>query len=63
MMDVHPDEKVFLHCIVNQRASAFAFLYSVLRLGMPVEEAKAIMQQIWEPRGAWLHFIDAVLAS
>ena len=63
VMDAHPDEKVFLHCIVNHRASAFAFLYSVLKLGKPVEEARTMMQRIWKPYGVWQRFVKTALAS
>lgn len=63
VMDARPNAKIFLHCIVNYRATAFAFLYSVLQLGMPVAEAKAIMHQVWEPYDAWQRFIDTVLAA
>jgi protein tyrosine phosphatase (PTP) superfamily phosphohydrolase (DUF442 family) len=61
VLDAHPDEKVFLHCVVNYRASAFAFLYSVLRLGVPIEEARAKMNLVWEPNDIWGHFVKSAL--
>jgi protein tyrosine phosphatase (PTP) superfamily phosphohydrolase (DUF442 family) len=61
-MDATKDKKRFVHCIANMRVSAFMFLYRVLRQGMPLEEARATMRQIWEPNAIWQKFIDAALA-
>lgn len=63
VLDAHREEKVFLHCIVNYRASAFAFLYDVLRLGVPIEEAQARMNRVWEPDGIWRRFVKHALES
>ena len=62
VMDATKDKKRFVHCIANMRVSAFMFLYRVLRQGMPLEEARATMRQIWEPNAIWQKFIDAALA-
>lgn len=60
-MAAHRGQKIFLHCAVNKRASAFGFLYSVLRAGIPVAEAKKTMHRIWKPNHTWQHFIGAAL--
>ncbi len=62
-MDRNQGKKCFVHCIANMRVSAFVFLYRVLRQGLSVEEAKASMNQIWEPNEVWQAFIDAQLAQ
>jgi protein tyrosine phosphatase (PTP) superfamily phosphohydrolase (DUF442 family) len=62
-MDAHHGQKIFLHCIVNKRASAFGFLYSVLRAGIPVAEAEKTMHHIWRPNHTWKRFIDAALSE
>lgn len=62
-MDDNQDKKCFVHCIANARVSAFVLLYRVLRQGVPVEEARASMRQIWEPNETWQTFIDKVLAQ
>ena len=62
-MDATQDKKRFVHCIANMRVSAFLFLYRVLRQGMPVEEARASMAQIWEPNPIWHKFINDALAQ
>ena len=62
VMDATQDKKRFVHCIANMRVSAFMFLYRVLRQGMPLEEARATMSQIWQPNPIWQKFIEAELA-
>lgn len=62
-MDAHQDKKCFVHCIANARVSAFVMLYRVLRQGVPLEEARALMQQIWTPNETWQTFIDETLAQ
>ena len=62
-MDQHQDKKCFVHCIANARVSAFVLLYRVLRQGVSLEEAKATMNQIWQPNPTWQTFIDDTLAQ
>ena len=60
-MAVEPERKTLLHCQANFRASAFAMLYRVLELGVPLAEAKADMNSVWVPNSAWTRFILDVL--
>ncbi|MDH5345645.1 MAG: protein tyrosine phosphatase family protein [Gammaproteobacteria bacterium] len=60
-MQREPDKKTLLHCQANYRASAFAFLYRVLYLGVPIAEAKADMNAVWQPNETWRDLIFAVL--
>jgi hypothetical protein len=62
-MEANQDKKCFVHCIANARVSAFVMLYRVLRQGVPLEEARALMQQIWTPNETWQAFIDETLAQ
>jgi protein tyrosine phosphatase (PTP) superfamily phosphohydrolase (DUF442 family) len=62
-MDENQDKKRFVHCIANMRVSAFVFLYRVLRQGMAPDEARAMMQRIWQPNAVWQRFIDDTLAQ
>jgi protein tyrosine phosphatase (PTP) superfamily phosphohydrolase (DUF442 family) len=57
-MDERQDKKVFVHCAMNFRASAFVFLYRVLRQAVPLETAKQSMLEIWQPDETWQEFID-----
>ena len=63
IMRQSPDKKTLLHCQVNFRASAFSFLYRVIYEGVPVAEAKADMNAVWQPNETWRDFIFAVLET
>jgi protein tyrosine phosphatase (PTP) superfamily phosphohydrolase (DUF442 family) len=54
--------KVFVHCALNMRVSVFVCLYRVLRLGVPLDAARATVHRIWQPEGVWAAFVDDVLA-
>jgi protein tyrosine phosphatase (PTP) superfamily phosphohydrolase (DUF442 family) len=56
-------DKTLVHCEVNFRASVFGFLYQVIYLGTPVEEAWALLTSIWIPNETWDTFIASVLAE
>ena len=60
-MQSEPARKTLLHCQANFRASAFAFLYRVIYLGVPVAEAKADMNGVWQPNDTWRQLIFDVL--
>jgi len=57
------DRKVFVHCAMNMRVSAFVFLYRVLVEGLPVEEAEPPMRSIWDPNPTWQEFIEGELGK
>jgi protein tyrosine phosphatase (PTP) superfamily phosphohydrolase (DUF442 family) len=61
LMQSAPSEKTLLHCQANYRATAFAFLYRVLYLDVPLAEAKSDMNTIWKPDGVWRALIFEVL--
>jgi protein tyrosine phosphatase (PTP) superfamily phosphohydrolase (DUF442 family) len=61
LMQSAPKKKTLLHCQANYRASAFAFLYRVLYLDVPLAEAKADMNTIWNPDGVWRDLVFEVL--
>jgi len=62
-MQRSPDKRTLLHCQVNYRASAFAFLYRVVYLGVPVAEAKADLNSVWTPNETWRDLLFEVLAE
>ncbi|HSJ88816.1 MAG TPA: protein tyrosine phosphatase family protein [Anaerolineales bacterium] len=64
-MDEHRNDKVFVHCQANYRASAFIMLYRVLRLGWNKEDAIPVMERMWNPEDfpVWQKFIDENLAN
>jgi hypothetical protein len=57
-MDSLRGGKVWVHCVLNMRASAFVYLYRLINLGVPEEEAIAPMNEVWEPDEIWREFID-----
>ena len=49
VMEANRDRKVFVHCFANMRASAFVYMYRTLVLGVPEDEARGTMSQVWDP--------------
>jgi hypothetical protein len=62
-MEANRARKVFVHCVVNYRVSAFMYLYRVLRLGVDPEDAIWDLRSIWEPDETWLAFINTALKA
>jgi protein tyrosine phosphatase (PTP) superfamily phosphohydrolase (DUF442 family) len=60
LMNTYKLDKVLVHCRLNYRASAFAYLYQTTQLGLDESIAQSQMQAIWEPDGTWLKFIKEV---
>lgn len=63
MMKAAPGKKVYVHCQVNMRGSAFVFLYRVIHEGAPVGETAIKMNGVWAPDRVWKKFIDDTLAA
>ena len=51
------ESRSLVHCQVNYRASVFSFLYRVIYLGVPIDEAKKDMDSIWMVNAIWYQFI------
>jgi len=62
-MKIDIDKKTLLHCQVNARATAFSFLYRVIYDDVPVAEAKADMNTVWQPNEVWRDFIFEVMGE
>lgn len=62
-MQRNTGKKTLLHCQVNARATTFSFLYRVIYEDVPVAEAKADMNTVWQPNAVWRDFIFEVLAQ
>lgn len=65
IMDKHKNEKVLVHCQANYRATGFATLYRINRLGLKKEETFKDLQKIWNPKGypIWEKFIEENMAK
>lgn len=60
-MQQAPEAKTLLHCQVNYRASAFALLYRVIYLEVPLQQAMADMHSVWTPAEHWVTFMQNTL--
>lgn len=47
------DRRVFVHCIMNYRVSAFLYLYRVHVLGNDPAQARSPIFDRWQPEPAW----------
>ena len=56
-MESARDQKVWLHCAANMRASAFLYRYRRDILQDDAEAARKAMETIWEPFGVWKEFV------
>jgi protein tyrosine phosphatase (PTP) superfamily phosphohydrolase (DUF442 family) len=56
-------KRIFVHCAMNMRVSAFMFLYRVLYQGVAEEDAIADLHHIWIPNETWQHFMTSVLQN
>jgi protein tyrosine phosphatase (PTP) superfamily phosphohydrolase (DUF442 family) len=56
-------KKLFVHCVLNMRASVFIFLYRTIRQRISPEVAGEALLKIWRPDGVWLQFLNNSLAD
>jgi protein tyrosine phosphatase (PTP) superfamily phosphohydrolase (DUF442 family) len=62
-MDAAAGRKVFVHCAMNMRVSAFMYLYRTLRDGADPEAAAADLHRLWTPNPTWQQFLDTAAAA
>ena len=55
------NKKVWVHCVVNKRVSAFLYQYQRLVCGKSNEEALKIMLPKWKPNEIWQQFMGLEL--
>jgi protein tyrosine phosphatase (PTP) superfamily phosphohydrolase (DUF442 family) len=58
VMELNRDKKVFVHCAMNYRASAFVALYGQAKLGWSREVADTHAKRFWELDDVWSGFIE-----
>ncbi len=58
IMKANESKKVFVHCALNMRVSAFIYLFRVIWQGVTPADAQEQLHQIWEPDGVWRDFIE-----
>lgn len=57
VMEAFRDQRIWIHCVVNHRVSAFLYQYRRLVEGATEEEAKAVMLPSWKPDEVWQRFM------
>jgi len=64
-LDSRSGSKIFVHCAMNYRASAFIGLWRVLRQGWTREQAFAVQEEIWrlDKYPVWEKFVEAALTG
>jgi len=63
VLDAFAGRRVWVHCALNYRVSAFIYLYRRLRRGESAAEASYPMRTIWQPNPVWQAFIEQALAA
>ena len=61
VMSAFSDKKVWVHCVVNKRVSAFLYQYQRLAGGKSHEEAVKVMLPTWKPDKVWQQFMELEL--
>jgi protein tyrosine phosphatase (PTP) superfamily phosphohydrolase (DUF442 family) len=56
-MDAATGRKVFVHCAMNMRASAFVYLYRTVREGVDGGAASRDLHHVWTPNPIWQQFL------
>jgi protein tyrosine phosphatase (PTP) superfamily phosphohydrolase (DUF442 family) len=56
-MTAFSHQKVWVHCVLNYRVSAFLFQYQRLALHAAPDEAKKVMLPMWQPNAVWQAFM------
>lgn len=70
-MDAYADRRLLVHCYANSRASAFVFLWRVLKAGEDAGAARADMVRLWDYNAGyeyrnvpqWQAFVEGALAA
>lgn len=57
VMESFANQKVWVHCVVNYRVSAFLYQHQRLIHGVQPEEAKKVMLASWKPDEIWQRFM------
>lgn len=65
VMEANRGRKTFVHCFANMRASVFVYLYRTLVEGVPEADARATMNEVWDPaeQQPWADLIERVKAE
>jgi uncharacterized protein (TIGR01244 family) len=62
LMSKHADEKTFIHCAANYRASVFTGLYLFAKNELDAKGMQLFIEDVWQPDGVWQLFIEEGIA-
>ena len=51
---------VWVHCDDNKCAASLMYLYRRFYMHMPIDEAQALLHEVWQPDETWVGLINAV---
>lgn len=57
VMNVLSEHKIWIHCVLNYRVSAFLYQYWKIVHAAPIDEARKVMLASWEPDEVWQCFM------
>ena len=57
VMTAFSDHKVWAHCVVNYRVSAFLYHYQLIAQGATEEQARKVILPSWQPNEVWQRFM------
>jgi hypothetical protein len=57
------NEKIWVHCAANMRASAFIYRYRCSVMKEEESIARQDIEKIWQPFGVWKNFLSGVTRS
>ncbi len=57
------DKPVHIHCIANMRVSAFLYRWQRDVEGIDEEQARKLMDSVWQPGGIWAEFIGDIASG
>jgi len=60
LMQALDGHKVWVHCIMNMRVSAFIYLYRKFFMNETDERARSLMDKIWTPNDIWQDYIEEI---
>jgi protein tyrosine phosphatase (PTP) superfamily phosphohydrolase (DUF442 family) len=55
--------RIFVHCAMNWRVSAFMFLYQVIEQQTGQEMARQALDDVWQPNAIWESFLAQALET
>ncbi len=54
----YPGQRLFIHCIMNYRVSAFIFHYLICFEGYSPAQARSPILDIWQPEPQWREILE-----